>query len=54
VTHNHEDALFLAASLAIMIDGKIEQRGKTEEIFEKPKTPFIKRLLTPYSPEMKP
>lgn len=49
VTHNHEDALFLAASMAIMIDGKIEQQGSAEEVLKNPKTPFIKRLLTPYA-----
>lgn len=48
VTHNHEDALFLAETLAILIDGKIEQIGKIEEIINNPKTDFIKRLLMPY------
>lgn len=48
VTHNHEDALFLAETLAILIDGKIEQIGKMEEIIKNPKTDFIKRLLMPY------
>lgn len=48
VTHNNEDALFLAETLAILIDGKIEQIGKVEEIIKNPKTDFIKRLLLPY------
>ena len=48
VTHNHEDALFLAARLAVMIEGKIEQMGDAQEVFGKPKTPFIKRVLSPY------
>ncbi len=48
VTHNHEEALFLAEDLAIMIDGNIEQKGTTQEIVEKPKTAFIQKLLTPF------
>lgn len=49
VTHNHEDALFLAEKLAIMIDGKIEQEGTVAEIIKNPKTPLIARLLKPFS-----
>lgn len=49
VTHNHEDALFLAERLAIMIDGRIEQEGSVAEIFKSPKTPIIARLLRPFS-----
>lgn len=48
VTHNHEDASFLSEQLAILVDGKIEQIGRVEEIIENPKTPFIKRLLVPF------
>ena len=49
VTHNHEDALFLAEKLAIMIDGEIAQIGTVQEIMAAPKTPFIKKLLLPFS-----
>jgi len=49
VTHNHEDALFLAERLAIVIDGRIEQIGSVDEIIKSPKTPFIKRLLMPFN-----
>ncbi len=49
VTHNHEDAIFLSKQLAIMIDGKIEQIGRVDEILNNPKTPFIKKLLVPYA-----
>lgn len=48
VTHNHEDALFLAENLAIMNEGRIEQIGSVDEILKNPKTPFIKRLLMPF------
>lgn len=49
VTHNHEDAIFLADTLVILIDGVIEQVGKLSEVLERPKSDFIKRLLRPYS-----
>ncbi len=49
VTHNHEDALFLAERLAIMIEGAIEQEGSVNEIIKNPKTPLIGRLLKPFS-----
>lgn len=49
VTHNHEDAIFMSEHLAVMIDGKIVQSGKTKEILDNPKTPIIRRLLTPFN-----
>lgn len=49
VTHNNEDALFLAEKLAIMIDGKIEQIGSLMEVKTNPKNDFIKRLLHPFA-----
>ena len=49
VTHNHEDALFLAERLAIMVDGRIEQIGSVKDIIESPKTQLIKRLLMPFT-----
>ena len=49
VTHNHEDAFFLAERLAVMIDGRIIQEGKIGEVIKKPKNPLIKKLLQPFS-----
>jgi len=49
VTHNHEDAIFLANKLVILINGIIEQIGTLNEVFEHPKSEFIKRLLRPFS-----
>jgi ABC-type Fe3+/spermidine/putrescine transport system ATPase subunit len=49
VTHNHEDALLLSKDIAILIDGKIEQIGIRDEIIKNPKTPFIKKLLLPFT-----
>lgn len=49
VTHNHEDAIFLADKLVILINGAIEQMGTLNEVLEHPKSEFIKRLLRPFS-----
>jgi ABC-type Fe3+/spermidine/putrescine transport system ATPase subunit len=49
VTHNHEDAIFLAEKLVILNDGEIEQVGPLNEVLEHPKSEFIKRLLRPFS-----
>lgn len=48
VTHGHEDAIFLAKRLAIMVDGKIEQVGPAEEVIRSPKTDLVRRLLRPF------
>jgi len=48
VTHSHEDALFLAGRLAIMVEGKIEQVGPVREVMQSPKTDLIRRLLRPF------
>lgn len=49
VTHQYEDAQFFNARVAVMVEGKIEQIGSYEEIVHNPKTPFIKKLLVPFS-----
>jgi putative spermidine/putrescine transport system ATP-binding protein len=49
VTHNHEDALFLADKLVILNNGEIEQMGSLREVLEHPKNTFIQRLLRPFS-----
>lgn len=49
VTHNHEDALFLADRIAILIQGRIEQIGPLQEVMDHPKTEFIQRLLRPFA-----
>lgn len=54
VTHNHEDAIFLAEHLAIVVDGKIVQTGTVEEVMKKPKTDFVRRLLMPFDGMKKP
>jgi len=45
VTHDQEEALEVADRIVIMNDGKIEQEGTPEELFEHPKTPFVMSFL---------
>ncbi len=41
VTHDQEEALSLSKHIAVMRDGKVEQIGCPNEIYERPKTPFV-------------
>lgn len=41
VTHDQEEALVMADRIAVLNQGKIEQVGTSEEVYNQPKTPFI-------------
>jgi len=41
VTHDQEEALSLSDRIAVMKDGRIEQIGTPNDIYERPQTPFI-------------
>ena len=41
VTHDQEEALEIADRIMVMRDGKIEQIGTPDEIYDKPNTPFM-------------
>jgi spermidine/putrescine transport system ATP-binding protein len=41
VTHDQEEALSLSDRIAVMRDGKIEQIGSPNQIYEYPQTPFV-------------
>lgn len=41
VTHDQEEALSLSDRIAVMKDGKIEQVGTPNQIYERPRTPFV-------------
>lgn len=41
VTHDQEEALVMADRVAVMNEGRIEQLGTPEEIYQQPMTPFV-------------
>ena len=41
VTHDQEEALELADRVVVMNDGRIEQVGSADDIFDRPATPFV-------------
>jgi sulfate/thiosulfate transport system ATP-binding protein len=45
VTHDQEEALEVAGRVAILRDGKIEQLGTPEDIYDHPATPFVYDFL---------
>ena len=45
VTHDQEEALFMAGRIAVMRDGRIEQVDSPERIFHHPSTTFVGRFL---------
>ncbi|MDX6749773.1 ABC transporter ATP-binding protein [Geminicoccaceae bacterium 1502E] len=45
VTHDQEEALALADRIVVMRDGKIEQMGPPEAIYETPATDFVARFV---------
>jgi iron(III) transport system ATP-binding protein len=49
VTHDKEEAMFLADRIAIMHDGRIEQIDSPEQIYNKPSTKFIAEFMDPAS-----
>jgi sulfate transport system ATP-binding protein len=45
VTHDQDEALELADRVVIMSNGRIEQTGTPEEVYERPANPFVFRFL---------
>jgi spermidine/putrescine transport system ATP-binding protein len=45
VTHDQEEAMTMADSIAVMNQGHIEQLGSPDELYERPATPFVARFL---------
>lgn len=45
VTHDQEEALEVADRVVIMNEGRIEQIGTPEDVYENPKTPFVYNFL---------
>jgi spermidine/putrescine transport system ATP-binding protein len=45
VTHDQEEAMTMADTIAVMNKGRIEQMGAPEELYELPKTAFVANFL---------
>src|SRR5262249_10664105 len=45
VTHDQEEAMTMADTIAVMNQGHIEQLGPPEELYERPATPFVAGFL---------
>jgi spermidine/putrescine transport system ATP-binding protein len=45
VTHDQEEALTMSDRLAVMHDGRIEQLGPPQEVYERPATTFVASFL---------
>ena len=48
VTHDLDEAFPLSDLMVVMSNGRAEQAGTPEEIFENPKTPFVKSFTSDY------
>jgi spermidine/putrescine transport system ATP-binding protein len=45
VTHDQEEAMTMADEIAVMNEGRIEQRGSADELYEQPATEFVATFL---------
>lgn len=45
VTHDQEEALSLGERVGVMREGRLEQVGRPEEVYERPRTPFVAQFL---------
>ena len=49
VTHDQEEAMEVADTIAVMNKGAIEQVGAPREVYDKPASPFVMGFLGPVS-----
>ncbi len=45
VTHDQEEAMTMADRIAVMRDGRIDQLGSAEELYDQPRTEFVANFL---------
>ena len=45
VTHDQEEAFYLADRVLLMNDGEIVERGEPRELYQRPKSPFTRRFI---------
>lgn len=47
VTHNQDEAFSMADRIAVMNQGRIEQIGRVEDLYNNPQTDFVKKFIRP-------
>jgi sulfate/thiosulfate transport system ATP-binding protein len=47
VTHDQEEAIEVADTIAVLADGAVEQVGSPHEVYDNPTNPFVMRFLGP-------
>ena len=45
VTHDQQEAMAMADRLVVMRDGRVQQVGRQEDLYERPATPFVARFI---------
>ena len=45
VTHDQDEAMAMADRLVVMRDGRVQQIGNQEDLYERPQTPFVARFI---------
>jgi putative spermidine/putrescine transport system ATP-binding protein len=45
VTHDQQEAMTMADRLVVMRDGRVQQAGRQEDLYERPETPFVARFI---------
>ncbi len=45
VTHDQQEAMTMADRLVVMRDGRVQQVGRQEDLYERPQTPFVARFI---------
>ncbi len=45
VTHDQDEAMEVAARIVVMNEGRIEQQGAPDEVYDKPASPFVLQFL---------
>jgi sulfate/thiosulfate transport system ATP-binding protein len=50
VTHDQEEAMEVADRVVVMNQGRIEQQGTPDELYDRPATPFVLQFLSDVAP----
>jgi putative spermidine/putrescine transport system ATP-binding protein len=45
VTHDQDEAMAMADRLVVLRDGRVQQIGSQEDLYERPQTPFVARFI---------